>query len=157
MAADHPRCENARSWVSLRLDDELSEFELFLLDAHLSRCASCREFARDTSAFTSVLRSRPLEARAQPVASVPLPQGRRRQRLLLSQVASAVALVVVTGGVVDLLLPRGSGGDAPQIHFEQASASAAQEDVVGSAAARRARLLAATSRWWIPRRGFRLS
>ncbi len=157
MATDHPRCENARSWVSSRLDDELSEFEIFLLDAHLSRCDACREFARDTSAFTSALRSRPLEERAHPVVSVPPPQPWRRQRLLLSQVASAVALVAVTGGAVHLIFPRGSGGDAQQIEVRQASVSATQDDLLGSVAARRAHLLAATSRWWIPRRGFKLT
>jgi predicted anti-sigma-YlaC factor YlaD len=159
MAPDDPRCENARGWVSLRLDDDLSEFEIFLLDAHLRRCAACREFALDTSAFTSVLRSRPLEERAQPVVSVPLPQPQpwRRQRLLFSQVASAVALVAVMGGAVDLILPRGSGGDAPQIDARQASGGATQDDLVGTVAARRAHLLAATSRWWIPRRGFQLT
>ena len=157
MEADHPYCENARSWVSLRLDDELSEFEIFLLDAHLRRCAACREFTRDTSAFTSALRSRPLEERAQPVVSVPPPPPRRRQRLIISQFASAVALVAVLGGTVDLLLPRGSGEDSPQTEVSQASVSATQDELVGSAAARRAHLLAATSRWWIPRRGLRLS
>ena len=157
MAPGDPRCENARSWVSLRLDDDLSEFESFLLDAHLRRCAACREFALDTSSFTSALRSRPLEERAQPVVSVPQPQPRRRQRLLFSQVASAVALVAVMGGAVDLVLTRDSGENAPQIEVRQASGSATQDELLGTVAARRAHLLAATSRWWIPRRGFRLS
>ena len=155
MEADHPSCENARRWVSLRLDDELSEFETFLLDAHLRRCAACREFARDARAFTAALRSRPLEERAQPVVLVPLPQPRRRHRLILSQLATAVVLVAVIGGAMNLL-PRGSGEEAARIDVRQASPSAAQDELVGSAAARRAHLLAATSRWWIPRRGLRL-
>ena len=34
-------CDRARAWVSLRLDDEISELEERLLEAHLGRCAAC--------------------------------------------------------------------------------------------------------------------
>jgi len=54
-------CERARSWISLREDDELSEFECALLDAHLARCAACAEFAADVSSTTLTLRAQPLE------------------------------------------------------------------------------------------------
>lgn len=157
MAAHSPRCEQARSWVSLRLDDELSEFELFLLDAHLDRCAACSEFARRSAAFTEALRTAPLEERERLIVSVLLLPRRRYPRLAALRVASAVALVVATGGAVDVALQRHPGGDAPRIDPSVVSAGAMQEEVAGSVAARRAHLLATTSRWWIPRRGFQLS
>ena len=149
-----PLCERAQNWVSLRLDDELSEFEIALLDSHLGRCAACREFALDANAFTTVLRSRPLE---EPEALVILPPLRQRLRFRASEVAAAVALVVATAGAVDLARSPGSSGGSLQIDLRQAPASATQDDTVDVVAARRAHLLAMTSRWWVPRRGFRLT
>lgn len=52
----HP-CERPRFWTSLRLDGELSEIESALLDAHLLRCAGCREAAESFGAATAALRS----------------------------------------------------------------------------------------------------
>jgi predicted anti-sigma-YlaC factor YlaD len=141
----------------LRLDDELSEFELFLLDSHLERCAECCEFVRGTAAFTAALRAAPLEERERPMVSELSPPRRRHPRLVVLRVASAVVLVVATGGAIDLAQERHRVGDAPQIDTSVLSAGAAQEEVAGSVAARRAHLLATTSRWWIPRRGFKLS
>ncbi len=90
-------CERARFWASLRLDGELSELEGALLDAHLVRCAGCREIAGGFDASTAALRSAPLE-RVTPVA-VDLPRSPRR---LLATIAVAAVLVlgVVAGGLV---------------------------------------------------------
>lgn len=90
-------CERARFWASLRLDNELSELEGALLDAHLARCAGCRELAGGFGASTALLRSAPLE-RVTPVA-VDLPRSPRR---LLASIAVAAVLVlgVVAGGLV---------------------------------------------------------
>jgi predicted anti-sigma-YlaC factor YlaD len=46
----------ARRWVSLRIDDELSELESALLDAHLAVCRDCRSFADETDAVTRTIR-----------------------------------------------------------------------------------------------------
>jgi anti-sigma factor RsiW len=98
-------CERARSWVSLRADGELSELESALLDAHLSRCASCGTFARATEEIAGALRSVPLE-RPVPVAVVPLRSHRTALRAL--QVAAAVAVVVSAGVVAAVTGPSGS-------------------------------------------------
>jgi predicted anti-sigma-YlaC factor YlaD len=90
-------CERARFWTSLRLDGELSELEGALLDAHLARCAGCREVADGFDAATTALRSAPRE-RVAPLALDP-PRSARR---LLTTIAVAAVLVlgVIAGGVV---------------------------------------------------------
>jgi predicted anti-sigma-YlaC factor YlaD len=90
-------CDRARFWASLRLDGELSELEVALLDAHLARCAGCREVADGFGASTSALRSAPLE-RLEPV-TVALPRAPRR---LLASIAVVAVLVigVIAGGLV---------------------------------------------------------
>lgn len=50
-------CARARFWVSLRVDDELSELESALLDAHLTCCAGCREFSAGAESSTRVIRA----------------------------------------------------------------------------------------------------
>jgi hypothetical protein len=90
-------CDRARLWVSLALDDELSEFESRLLDAHLERCADCREYDGGVRAMTSVLRSEPLVAGERRVA---LPSRRRSlgvTRVAASAAAAALVAVGVTG------------------------------------------------------------
>ena len=56
-------CDRARAWVSLRLDGEISEVEAALLEAHLGRCASCREFEESVHGAVVVLRAQPLAKR----------------------------------------------------------------------------------------------
>src|SRR6266545_1950837 len=48
-------CDRARLWVSLALDDELSDFEDRLLDAHLERCPECREYESGVRAAAAAL------------------------------------------------------------------------------------------------------
>jgi anti-sigma factor RsiW len=74
-------CDRACFWLSLRLDDELSEIEGALLDAHLARCAGCHAVAVGFGASTMALRSATLESIA-PVA-VDLPRSPRPWRLTL--------------------------------------------------------------------------
>jgi predicted anti-sigma-YlaC factor YlaD len=90
-------CERARFWASLRLDGELSELESALLDAHLARCAGCRQIAGGFDASTAALRSAPLERPAPVVVDLP-----RSPRRLLAMVAVAAVLVlgVIAGGLV---------------------------------------------------------
>jgi predicted anti-sigma-YlaC factor YlaD len=95
-------CERARALVSLRLDGELSTFESAELQGHLAQCESCRAYDGHTEAFTTLVRTTPLQAAETPFA---LP---RRQRLALKplQVGAAAALLAVLGlgsaaGVLD--------------------------------------------------------
>src|SRR3954471_394439 len=101
-------CERARSWISLRVDDELSEFECALLDAHLTRCDACADFADDVGSMTFALRSQPLETLSRPL----LVPSRRRRHVALSTraAASAAALLVTIGGAFAVL---GHSGPQP--------------------------------------------
>jgi ferric-dicitrate binding protein FerR (iron transport regulator) len=91
-------CDRARLWVSLGLDDELSDFERRLFDAHLEHCAECREYDRGTWAATELLRMEPLVT---PARSVVLPRRPRRAvravHLVAPVASAAVALVAFFG------------------------------------------------------------
>jgi predicted anti-sigma-YlaC factor YlaD len=69
MSARPRSCEQARAWASLRADDELSELESALLDAHLLRCLSCSSFAAAAEEVAAALRTARLE-RPEPLAVV---------------------------------------------------------------------------------------
>ena len=105
-------CDRARQAVSLRLDSELSELELRLLEAHLERCPACAEFAEDVILATRTLRAAPLESLAHPVE---LPRRRvafgvrRATAGVAMAAAAAAALLAVT------ILPnnRVQSGPAP--------------------------------------------
>lgn len=147
-----PLCERARKSVSLRVDDELSEFETALLDSHLVRCAGCRQFASDAGAFTTALRSQPLKM----PQTIVMPLRRRRARVRTFEVAAA-ALVVATVGFASLTPSLGTSERAPQIDLRTAPARAQQDDTVDVTSVRRGRLLGMTSRGWVPRRGFQIT
>src|SRR5205809_751494 len=85
-------CERAREWASLRLDDELSEFEGALLDAHLRRCADCASYVLESGAGTAAIRGSELELLPRPVA-IPL-RPRRGSAGLAPQAGAAAALSV---------------------------------------------------------------
>ena len=91
-------CDRARNWASLRADNELSELEHALLDAHLGRCEGCRAFAQGTEAATAVLRSAPL---VEPAGRVPTPFVRehRRSALRALKFVAASALVLAAGAL----------------------------------------------------------
>ena len=55
-------CDRARGYASRRLDGDLEELEVRLLESHLERCGSCQEFATAISAQTDWLRTSELEA-----------------------------------------------------------------------------------------------
>ena len=80
-------CERARSWVSLDLDDELSELEGAMLRAHTARCVPCAQFQSEAVAITHKLRLAPLEPLPAPDCAAsaaprrgPVAAGRRRRR-----------------------------------------------------------------------------
>lgn len=90
-------CARARFWVSLRVDDELSELEGALLDAHLSHCADCREFAAGSDASTAAIRAASYVRHAPVVLDLP----RSPRRVVLGAgIAALVAAAAVTGGLV---------------------------------------------------------
>ena len=98
-------CARARFWVSLRADDELSELEGALLDAHLGRCADCREFAVGADASTSAIRAASLIAHAPVVLHLP----RAPRRFAVGAgVAALVAAAAVAGVLVRGTVSPGS-------------------------------------------------
>jgi predicted anti-sigma-YlaC factor YlaD len=93
-------CARARQQLSLRVDSELSEFELVLLNAHLSRCEDCGAFDQGVVGFTGALRAVPMES---PAISFEPPRRRARLDVLLASslragsAAAAVAIVAISG------------------------------------------------------------
>jgi predicted anti-sigma-YlaC factor YlaD len=87
----HGHCERARQWASAAVDGELSTFERVLLEDHLGRCGSCREFSHDVNGMTSALRAAPLEQ----FDGVVLGRIRRQVRLRLAPAAAAMAIAAV--------------------------------------------------------------
>ena len=95
-------CARASEWASLRLDDQLSDFEEVLLEAHLARCAECRAFAATISGLTYSLRAAELR---QPTFAFDPPRSARGRTFALRAVsAAAVVAVVGVSGLVSLQL-----------------------------------------------------
>jgi predicted anti-sigma-YlaC factor YlaD len=93
-----PTCERARTWVSLRLDGELSELENALLDAHLGRCDACRTAASVLETMTEAIRSTRLERPSRPPA-IPRTRGRGSLRAFYGAAAATVSFVGVLVGL----------------------------------------------------------
>ena len=95
-------CERVRAQVSLELDDELSQLERRMVDAHLVRCPNCRAYDADVAAFTTKLRSAPLEQIEHPIVL----HRPRRVALARVQVGLAAALAIaLLGSVLQLGFP----------------------------------------------------
>jgi predicted anti-sigma-YlaC factor YlaD len=92
-------CDRARTWVSLRLDGELSELEDALLASHLRRCASCAEYADAVGGTVAALRAQPLERLEHPITVAP----RHRGRIGSAVAIRVAALAAVVVGVTSLL------------------------------------------------------
>jgi Putative zinc-finger len=106
-------CSRARFWVSLRLDDQLSELESALLDAHLAGCAACRSFAQVAELTTDELRAAPLATHA----AVPVSGMRRRvaRPITVALTAALLAGAAVAGGFVrNALAPVSESAKAPR-------------------------------------------
>jgi predicted anti-sigma-YlaC factor YlaD len=103
-------CERARAWVSLRLDEEISEFEEALLEAHLRRCAACREFEASVRGAVVTLRAQPLERIDHPVVVF----GRRRLPVRRSAIASVAAVAAAVVGVTTVLSVQGAKSPSRQ-------------------------------------------
>ena len=111
------RCEGARELASLRLDDELSEFECRLLERHLVSCATCRGWTAAVGGTASLLRAAALEQPAEPVLlprrRLALPAGRR---LAVAGIAAAAALGSLVGSTV-IRPSEPAQTPAPQLSF----------------------------------------
>lgn len=92
-------CDRARTYVSLRLDCELSDFERALLASHLDACASCSAFAEDVADLTAELRSAPFQRLERPLT---LPS-RVQTGLRRLQLGAAAAVLVSVVGAASLL------------------------------------------------------
>jgi anti-sigma factor RsiW len=101
------RCERARAWASLRVDDELSQLESALLDAHLRDCATCSAFAARIAAATVAVREAGLLQLPHPVL-VPVRRRRAHRGVAGAVVAAAMIAATAAGAVFGLQ----SGGQA---------------------------------------------
>jgi hypothetical protein len=81
--------------VSLLLDDELSQLERRMLDAHLRRCADCSAYADDVTTFTDQIRFAPMETLSRQVVV----QRRRRIPAMRLQAGVAAALAFAALGL----------------------------------------------------------
>ena len=96
-SATQPLCDRARSWAALAPDDELSELEGQLLDAHLARCSACSRFAVEVAAVATRLRAASLEPLSRPV---PIPTwGTRPSLARLRAVGAVLAVAVMALGI----------------------------------------------------------
>ncbi len=92
-------CDRARTYVSLRLDGELSEFERALLESHLESCGSCRAFAIEAADITAELRAAALHRLERPIV-LPARVHAGLRRLQVGAAAAVVVTVVGAGAVV---------------------------------------------------------
>ena len=130
-------CNRCCEWVSLDLDEPLSEIESRLLRRHLASCLRCTVFANDTRAATVLLR-------ALPPHTVPAPidvRGGRRQpwrlgRLAPLLAAAAAIAALTTNGLTDKVAQV---ADQTEIH------STSRSEIDSMRSARRQQLLPTSS------------
>lgn len=103
-------CDRVRSQVSLRLDGELSQLEVRMVDAHLARCPECKAFEAGAVTITELLRAAPLEPLAEPVVI------RRPGRTWVAraQIGMAAAFALVFFGAATQFADRGATSDIEQ-------------------------------------------
>ena len=101
-------CDRAREWVSLRLDDEISELEDARLEAHLHHCGACREYEATVRGAVLAMRARPLERMNEPIVVA----GRRRPMLRPAAVARVAAVAAAVVGVTTVLSTQAAKGPA---------------------------------------------
>lgn len=82
-------CDRVRAQISVDLDGELSQLERAMLASHLARCADCRSYAAEVTAFTHALRETPLERIETPVVVQ-----RRSRRVIAVRLPASVAAVL---------------------------------------------------------------
>jgi ferric-dicitrate binding protein FerR (iron transport regulator) len=140
-------CERAAHWISLRLDNELSELEGVVLDRHVGQCARCQAVSGELTAITHLLREAPLvELEREPVVMSRRRATRKRiggmgvAAALASAAAAAVALLV-SGSVANetqssAFVFRSVQEQVRFVHHEQAKMEPVEYVPVVSVAAR---------------------
>ena len=113
-------CLRTRQLSASRLDSEVSEFEVALVEAHLARCDSCRSFAEDLQGMTAALRAAPLES---PSVSFRLP---RRQRHVL---ALPMQVATVAAGIAAITFASLVGFHSPSTHASSTAIHNAREQL----------------------------
>lgn len=108
------RCERARQWASLRVDDSLSSFESAILDRHLRSCDDCRTFAATVATQTYLLRRAPLAELARMV-EVESASSRVVPRGIGALAAAAVALTALVLGTQGAHVPPASKTAASEV------------------------------------------
>ena len=101
-------CDRAREWVSLRLDDEISELEDALLEAHSAAAAPAASTRRASAARCWRCARGPPEHMDQPIVV----SGRRRALLRPAAVARVAAVVAAVVGVTTVLSTQAAKGPA---------------------------------------------
>lgn len=102
-------CNRTRQHVSLRLDKQLSELEVAVMEHHLARCPACRSFADELEGVTEALRDAEL---VEPPIHFEVPHKPARVGVARAGAAAAAAvLVAVALGAVAGLGPDAPAGD----------------------------------------------
>jgi len=113
-------CNRTRQHVSLRLDRQLSELEVAVMENHLARCPACRSFADELEGVTAALRDADL---VEPPIHFDVPH--RPARVGMSRAgavaAAAILVAVAFGGVAGL------GPESPATDGYFANVQSAQE------------------------------
>jgi predicted anti-sigma-YlaC factor YlaD len=113
-------CNRTRQHVSLRLDKQLSELEVAVMENHLARCPACRSFADELEGVTEALRDADL---VEPPIHFEVPHRPARVGMTRAGAATAAAvLVAVALGAV-----AGLGPNAPVSDRYVADLQGAQE------------------------------
>jgi hypothetical protein len=84
-------CARTREWISFALDSELSDFERFLMEHHVERCADCSLFERDMRLIAEGMRSTSLESPSAPITVGRLQRARYGRLRLANVLPVAVA------------------------------------------------------------------
>ncbi len=115
-------CYRTRQHVSLRLDSQLSELEVAVMENHLARCASCRAFADALEDVTETLRDADL---VEPPIGFDVPHRPARFGVSRAGVTAVAALFVAVaiGGVLGL------GPDGTTTRAYLANQQSAQEQL----------------------------
>ena len=102
-------CARTREWISFALDSELSDFERFLMEHHLQRCADCALFERDTRLIAEGIRSTALESPSEPLTVERLHRPARRFARLRVATALPVAVAAASMFLATTFTPDRAG------------------------------------------------
>lgn len=117
-------CERARSWAALAPDNELSELERKLLDAHLARCTGCSHFAVRVAEVADALRNERLQPLTYPVS---VPSWRRRTAFARMRTVSAAAAVAAMALGVATRAPLPSDGRSEALRLPNSASAGLDE------------------------------